>query len=110
PSALKCLLIKFLANTTETGEPVYWLKVLTFTYSIFGPTANAELLGNVQGVVVQAIKATSSSAVSTSVLINGCTCDLSIRNSATIVVSFTSLYVPGWLSSCELNPVPAAGE
>ena len=39
----------------------YWLTQDTFTYSMFLLTANALLAGNVQGVVVQAIKKVFSS-------------------------------------------------
>ena len=39
-----------------TGSCVYWLKVWTKLYSIFGPTVNAVFDGKVHGVVVQARK------------------------------------------------------
>jgi len=35
--------------------------------------------------------------------------DFSILNMATAVMSFTSLYVPGWFSSCELRPCSGSG-
>ncbi|MCY1384204.1 hypothetical protein D9M69_724300 [compost metagenome] len=72
------------------------------------PTVRAALEGRVQGVVVQARKYTFSSPA-----VSKRNCDRSFfttLNWAVSEVSFTSLYVPGWFSSCELRPVPAAGE
>ena len=42
---------------------MYWLNVLTITYSIFRPTVKAVFDGNVQGVVVQARKKISLSSL-----------------------------------------------
>ena len=60
------------------------------------PRATAVLEGRVQGVVVQARKYSLSLPT--------------ILNMATAEVSLISLYAPGMFNSCELRPVPAAGE
>ena len=70
-----------------------------------GPTVNPRFEGNVHGVVVHAKKKISPS---TFLIFNFSF--LIALNIATALVSFTSLYVPGWFNSCDDNPVPAAGE
>ena len=91
---------------------------------MFGPTVSPRFDGSVHGVVVQAIKKASlpskggfwDPAIAAKILeIAGCSFappleGLRRRNIATTLVSFTSLYVPGWFNSWLLSPVPAAGE
>ena len=48
--------IKSFAKTTWICFFVYWLKVETTEYLIFGPTVKAVLEGKVHGVVVHAKK------------------------------------------------------
>ena len=84
---------------------------------MFGPTVRPRLEGSVHGVVVHAVKKTSTSfsLLKVEFLIMASNRKLLFSffialNIATALVSFTSLYVPGWFNSCELKPVPAAGE
>ena len=102
---LKTLGIKSFARITLIDLWVYRLNVLINTYLIFLPTVRAVLDGNVHGVVVQAKMYIWEYFLSLSGSVSS-----THSNCAVTVVSVTSWYVPGWLSSWELKPVPALGE
>ncbi len=86
--SLKYAETRDFASTTVFGSCVYGLKVLIRTYSNFGPTVSAVLLGSVHGVVVQARMKTSPNG---SVKRNSLFSSSFTLNMATAVVSFIGL-------------------